>query len=292
VMLTRFEKARGRLHQKIRKVSNNALPDLLAVGTDGRAAPGRLDGVINGLEQRLCKALKKGYPKMLAAAVIEKRRSRQSDIVAAEKVTAERGAPNPIMKTDLEQSTAPDDAEPMTDAKSAAKARKKAIKANLKAEQAEAAAAEARAELNKGSDMDTMVAVAKSVIVGKPSGLTKRDFFLELWKRADQTRQPGETRERAFTRYATTVPDGRLLMQAHKAASGEDYSGEPEDTDDEPTTNEGYQRLMDLAAEKRKKGETVEQAFARLYADPKYRDLVATEKRMHQARVAKAIGFG
>jgi hypothetical protein len=33
----------------------------------------------------------------------------------------------------------------------------------------------------------------------------------------------------------------------------------------------------------------VEQAFARLYADPKYRDLVATEKRMHGARVVKTL---
>ena len=47
---------------------------------------------------------------------------------------------------------------------------------------------------------------------------------------------------------------------------------------------------MDLAKENRKEGETVEQAFARLYADPKNRDLVATEKRLHQAWVAKALG--
>ena len=49
---------------------------------------------------------------------------------------------------------------------------------------------------------------------------------------------------------------------------------------------------MDLANEKRKEGETVEQAFARLYTDPKNRDLVITEKRLHQARVVKALGIG
>jgi len=53
------------------------------------------------------------------------------------------------------------------------------------------------------------------------------------------------------------------------AAGSEDYNGEQDKEDDEPVTNEAYWRLMDLAAEKRKKGETVEQAFARLYADPK-----------------------
>ena len=81
-------------------------------------------------------------------------------------------------------------------------------------------------------------------------------------------------------------------MQAHKAGGGEDYCGEADEADDEPTRNEGYRRLMDLANEKRKKDETVEQAFARLYADPKYQDLVTTEKRMHNVQVAKAMGLG
>jgi hypothetical protein len=139
--------------------------------------------------------------------------------------------------------------------------------------------------------MDTIVTVAKAVIAGKSSAFTKRDFFLELQKRADQNKHPGESRERAFTRYATSHPTGQLLMQAHKAASGDDYSGEAEDkTGGEPVTNDAYRRLVDLAAEKREKGETVEQAFARLYADPKYRDLVVTEKRMHAERVTKAMG--
>jgi hypothetical protein len=81
------------------------------------------------------------------------------------------------------------------------------------------------------------------------------------------------------------------MSRAHKAASGEDYSGEPAKADDGPAaTNDAYSRLMDLANEQRREGETVEQAFARLHADPKNRDLVTTEKRMHQVRVAKAMG--
>ena len=51
-----------------------------------------------------------------------------------------------------------------------------------------------------------------------------------------------------------------------------------------------YATLLELAAEKRKRGETVEQAFARLYADPSYRDLVATETQTHNSRVTKALG--
>ena len=82
-------------------------------------------------------------------------------------------------------------------------------------------------------------------------------------------------------------------MRAHRMADGEDYQGEPdEDVVDVPVTNDAFHRLMDLANEKRREGETVEQAFARLYADPKNRDLVTTEKRMHKVRVAKAMGKG
>ena len=271
-----IKKAEQKLQRKIRKVSKKALPNLLAIGTDATRGE-ELDGVIDGLERRLCKAMARGYPELLAAGLVEQGRS----------IAPESGVP--ISKETPNSETEP---EPMTDAKSAAKARKKAIKAKLKAELAEASAAEARDRLNKGADMDSVIMVAKAVIAGKPSAFTKRDFFLEQQKRADENRQPGETREGAFTRYATTDPDGRLLMQAHKAAVGEDYCGEADNAHAVPTTNEGYQRLMDLAAEKRKKGETVEQAFARLYADSKYRDLVATEKRLHSVQVAKAMGLG
>jgi hypothetical protein len=285
-----IEKATRNLQRKIRKVSTEALPDLLFIGTRNRSGAGRLDRVIDGLEQTLCKAMEQGYPKIAAAAIIEKRRSQEPRIVAA-KAMAKRDAPSPLVKANSERPIAVQKAEPLTDEKSAASARRKAIKNKRKAEQAEASAAEARENLNKGADMDSMIPIAKSVIAGKPSAFTKRDFFLELQKRGDHNRRPDESRERAFARYATADPSGRVLMQAHKAATGEDYSGEPVKADDAPTpTNDAYSRLMDLANEQRRGGETVEQAFARLYADPKNRDLVVTEKRMHTERVAKAMG--
>jgi hypothetical protein len=288
-----IEKATRDLRRKIRKVSSEALPDLLFIGTRNRSGAGRLDRVVDGLEQNLCDTITKGYPKVVAAAIIEKRRSQEPRIVPAAKAMAKTGAPNALVRADPERPTAVQKAEPLTDAKSAAKARKKADKNKLKAEQAEASAAEARENLNKGADMDSMITIAKSVIAGKPSAFTKRDFFIELQKRGDQNRRPGDTREKAFARYATTDPNGQALMQAHKAASGEDYSGEPVNTVEGPTTtNDAYRRLMDLANDERKTGETVEQAFARLYADPSYRDLVATEKRLYSARASKALGGG
>jgi hypothetical protein len=210
------EKATRNLQRKIGKVSSEALPDLLFIGTRNRSGAGRLDRVIDGLEQRLCKAMEQGYPKIAAAAIIEKRRSQESHIIAAAKTMAKLGVPNPLVQPDSGQPIAVHKDEPLTDRKSAAKARRKANKNKLKAEQAEASAAEARENLNKGAAMDSMITIAKSVIAGKPSAFTKRDFFIELQKRGDQNRRPGETREKAFARYATTDPNGRVLMQAHK----------------------------------------------------------------------------
>jgi hypothetical protein len=261
-----IEKATRNLERKIRKVSSEALPDLLFIGTRNRSGAGRLDRVIDGLEQRLCKAMEQGYPKIAAAAIIKKRWA-QEPRVAGVNAIAKVGAQTPIARVDSEYPIAVQKAEPLTDEKSAPKARRKANKNKHKAEQAEASAAAARENLNKGADMDSMITIAKSVIAGQPSAFTKRDFFLELQKRADQIRQPGETREGAFARYATGDPNGtgQLLMRAHRAAAGEDYSGEPVKADDEPVTNEAFQRLMlmSLAAGQRRSGETVEQTFAR-----------------------------
>ena len=73
---------------------------------------------------------------------------------------------------------------------------------------------------------------------------------------------------------------------------GPEVQQEGSDDDDVGKTNEAYRRLRDLAIQERKQGETVEQAFARVHADPKYRDLVSIEKRMHAAKMNKAIGLG
>jgi hypothetical protein len=133
-----IEKATRNLQRKIRKVSSEALPDLLFIGTRNRSGAGRLDRVIDGLEQKLCKAMAQGYPKIAAAAVIEKRRSQEPRIVPIAKAMAKLGAPNPLVDSGLDRPAALHKTEPLTDEKSAAKARKKANKNKLKAEQAEA----------------------------------------------------------------------------------------------------------------------------------------------------------
>jgi hypothetical protein len=47
-----------------------------------------------------------------------------------------------------------------------------------------------------------------------------------MQKRADGARLPNETRQVAFSKYATGTHEGRAFMAAHKAAEGEDWSGE------------------------------------------------------------------
>jgi hypothetical protein len=85
-MSTFVEKATEKLQRKIRNISNEAFPELLDVGTGGRAGAGRLDGVIDGLEARLCKAMARGYPKIVAAAVVEKHRSQAPHITDSTEV--------------------------------------------------------------------------------------------------------------------------------------------------------------------------------------------------------------
>jgi len=290
--MTSLETATRNLKRKFRKVANNALPELLAIGT-GELARGRLDGAINALDKKLCKAAAQEYRKVVAAAIVEKRRSMASQAaVPITKASYGERTDRCVEDDDLDDDGDTPKGEAITGKDASDKSRKKAKKERRRAEEAAAAAAGARDRLNKAADVDAIIGVAKSIIAGQPTAFTKRDFFLEIQKRADQQRGPGETRERAFARYATTDPQGRLLFQAHKAADGVDYTGELDEADEKPVTNEAYRRLMKLAADNRSDGETLEQSFARLYADPKYRDLVATEKRMHAERVTKVLGLG
>jgi hypothetical protein len=85
-----------------------------------------------------------------------------------------------------------------------------------------------------------------------------------------------------------------ILLKASRKAVQVPFDGDEDEPgdDDDNGTNDAYRRLWNLAIQGRKQGETVEQAFARLHAEEKHRDLVTAEKRLHNARVAKAMGIG
>src|SRR5262249_45160799 len=72
--MSSLETGSGNLKRTFRKVANNAFPELLAIGT-GKLARGRLDGAIEALDKKLCKAAAQEYRKVLAKAIVEKHRS-------------------------------------------------------------------------------------------------------------------------------------------------------------------------------------------------------------------------
>ena len=164
-MSTLVEKTTQKLQRKIRDISNEALPELLAVGTGAEPTAGKLEGVIDGLDAKLCKAVARSYPKIFAAAVVEKHRLQ---------------APHITHSTEVERPVEVRKGEPMTDAKSAARARRRALKAKRKAEQAEASAAEARERLNKGTDMDSMIVIAKVGYCRKAQRLHQAGFLCRI----------------------------------------------------------------------------------------------------------------
>jgi hypothetical protein len=57
--------------------------------------------------------MEQGYPKIAAAAIIEKRRSQEPHIIAAAKTMAKLGVPNPLVQPDLGQPIAVHKDEPL-----------------------------------------------------------------------------------------------------------------------------------------------------------------------------------
>jgi hypothetical protein len=126
-----------------------------------------------------------------------------------------------------------------------------------------------------------ITAVAKRMAAeGRPSCLYKRaDFLEELHKRAQAERRGTETREQAFTRLATSDPDGIALFKAHRASPGHDPDLTPI-AEPVARTSASLDRLRELAEElhKSEPSLTREQSFAKVYADPANRALAARER--------------
>jgi hypothetical protein len=85
-----------------------------------------------------------------------------------------------------------------------------------------------------------IVAIAKQFAeTGEVSvEIQKRDVYAALLKGAEKIRQPGETSEQAFSRYATTSAEGQNLFRLHKSAPGPDWAPSPT-----PTFETGSARL-------------------------------------------------
>jgi hypothetical protein len=120
--------------------------------------------------------------------------------------------------------------------------------------------------------------------------LTKAEMFEEINRRAQAQRRDGETKEAAFARYVTKDEDGIALASVHKMLPGPDWRPEPDPRvmakTAPPSTH--LNTLMALAEELRKENPklTKEQAFAKVYGDPRNRDLVDLHKAETSRRAA------
>jgi hypothetical protein len=126
-----------------------------------------------------------------------------------------------------------------------------------------------------------MVNFAKILVegTGHNCGLDRRDFELEIEKRAEAIRAPGESRQQAFTKYATTTDDGRLLFKASLKAPPRQAVQDlapPKKPDLTPAARELDELAREMA---RSKKYSYEQAFSRLYTDPERKALVERYNR-------------
>jgi hypothetical protein len=87
-------------------------------------------------------------------------------------------------------------------------------------------------------------------------------------------------------------PDGKLLFAAMRKAKQVPWDQSDEDEEDEEQQNAdgnaAYRKLMSVANEKRRPNETLQAAFARIYASPEYAKLVDQDKEC--ALLANRVG--
>jgi RecB family endonuclease NucS len=127
-----------------------------------------------------------------------------------------------------------------------------------------------------------LVNVCKSIITGgadRQPGLTSRDLYVQLQRRSAAVRKDGQTAEQAFAKYAAEDPDGKLLFAAMRKAKQVPWDQSEEDEEQQNADgNAAYRKLMSVANEKRRPNESVQAAFARIYASSEYKKLVDQDK--------------
>jgi hypothetical protein len=126
---------------------------------------------------------------------------------------------------------------------------------------------------------------------GHDCGFDRRDFELEIEKRAEAIRAPGESRQQAFTRYATQDETGKLLFKASLKAPPRIVEQAPQDLPARPEpAGEASAELERLARfEAKSKGGTYEQNYVRLLTSPEHKELVrrARSEELHATQMAQ-----
>jgi hypothetical protein len=140
-------------------------------------------------------------------------------------------------------------------------------------------------------NMDSRHFAKMLVVQGIDCGQTRQDFEEDIAKRSESIRRPGESREQAWTRFATTTDDGRLLFKAAMRAppmepprqAAQDLVREKKPAG---PASEELERMARAMA--REKNLTYQQAFSRLISDPSRREHLEEIKR-EEERARRAV---
>ena len=79
---------------------------------------------------------------------------------------------------------------------------------------------------------DLVLSIAKQA----PLTLTKAEWYDQIRKRAERFRRAGESQQSAAVRFATSDPDGQLLMAAYQKAKGPSW--QPKNTNKQESQSE------------------------------------------------------
>jgi hypothetical protein len=149
------------------------------------------------------------------------------------------------------------------------------------------------AEITKETEMlHDPIEVAKRVTAGAPTRITKKEWHDEINKRAQAERRSGESPEQAYSRFLTETGDGRTLYQAFKRApQGPQAETAAPAAKNTPEPTPSYRRLMAKAEALREAEPTLtrEQAFTKVYTDPRNGEVAMAERAEHRAASSASI---
>jgi hypothetical protein len=137
----------------------------------------------------------------------------------------------------------------------------------------------------KAMSHDVMLSIAKQA----PLTLTKAEWYDEIMKRAERFRRVGESQPSSRVRYATTDPDGIVLMAAYQKAT----SWQPREINqnEKLAVSDARLGLQRLADEYCKTHPEISRAkaVARALNTPEGKRLYQTER---SERLAKCLPYG
>ena len=138
---------------------------------------------------------------------------------------------------------------------------------------------------------DAMLAIAKQA----PLTLSKADWYNEITKRAERLRRTGESEQLSRVRYATSDPEGMVLMSAYLKAKGPSRQpkeiSKQESQDERLSASDAQRGLQNLADEHCRTHPEISraQAMAKVLNSPEGKKLYQTER---SERLAKCLPYG